>query len=501
MNPRTLVRRLLGAALLGVVVYGAFVFYRGYRAIGEQLAAFQWGYFAAALGLTFSNYLLRFLKWEFYLARLDVRGIPKLDSFLTFLSGFVLTVTPGKVGEVFKSLVLSETHGVPGARTAPIVVAERLTDLIGIIGLVIVGSLGFSGGLLWGALGTVAVAVALALIASRSVPDAIVAWMEARHGAWVRLAPRVRAAWESLRLLTSPGALLVPTALSLVSWSLEGLSLWVLLQGFGVTSASLPMAMFFYATSQLAGALIPVPGGLGVTEGSLEQQLTRLGGVPAATATSAMILIRIATLWFAVALGFAALGLLRLKFPRLLAGEETPPGPAVLCHRAMKATYKHTFNTDLDTYWSKIFFSTEYNEKLFREVLKFHYELLELTGEPGGPRRRRVRIEPKTEAPAVVKKLIGDSIGYLEEGSFDPVTKKWSYKITTSKMADKISISGLFWAEPRGDKKIERICEVDLNVKVPLVGGEIEKFIAKTTADSYEKAWQFTNQYIAQNGL
>ncbi|MCS6899828.1 MAG: DUF2505 domain-containing protein [Myxococcales bacterium] len=167
----------------------------------------------------------------------------------------------------------------------------------------------------------------------------------------------------------------------------------------------------------------------------------------------------------------------------------------------MKATYRHTFHTDLDTYWSKIFFSTEYNEKLFREVLKFNYELLELTGEPGGPRRRRVRIEPKTEAPAVVKKLIGDSIGYVEEGSFDPTTKKWSYQITTSKMADKISISGLFWAEPRGEKKIERICEVDLHVKVPLVGGEIEKFIAKTTGDSYEKAWKFTNDYIAQHGL
>jgi uncharacterized protein (TIRG00374 family) len=501
VNPQTLVRRLLGAALLGVVVYGVFVFYRGYWAIGAQLAVFRWEYFGAALALTFGNYVLRFLKWEFYLARLEIRGIPKLDSFLTFLSGFVLTVTPGKVGEVFKSLVLAETHGVPGPRTAPIVVAERLTDLIGIIGLVIVGSLGFQGGLLWAGLGAAAVVVALGMIASRSVPDAIVRWMEARHGALMRLAPRVKAAWESLRLLTSPGALLLPTVLSLISWAMEGLSLWVLLQGFGVTSASLPMAMFFYATSQLAGALIPVPGGLGVTEGSLEQQLTRLGGVPMATATSAMILVRIATLWFAVALGFLSLALLRLRFPRLLSGERSPDPPPVLCLVAMKATYKHTFNTDIDTYWNQIFFNPEYNEKLFREVLKFNYELLELTGEPGGPRRRRVRIEPKTEAPAVIKKLIGDSIGYLEEGSFDPAAKKWSYKITTSKMTDKISISGLFWAEPRGEKKIERICEVDLNVKVFGVGGTIEEFIAKTTGDSYEKAWQFTNQYIASKGL
>jgi uncharacterized protein (TIRG00374 family) len=321
MNPRLLLRRLVVAMLLGVAVYAGFVLFRGYRTISAELARFEWSAFGAALGLTFGNYVLRFLKWEFYLARLGIKGVPKLDSFLTFLSGFVLTVTPGKVGEVFKSLVLFETHGVTVQRTAPIVVAERLTDLIGIIGLVILGSLGVQGGLVWAGLGAAAVVVALVLISSRSVPEALVRWMEGRPGALERLAPRVRQAWESLRQLTTPGALFIPAVLSLISWSMEGSALWVILRGFG-SHPSPAVCLFAYATSQLAGALIPVPGGLGVTEGSLEQQLTLLGGVVPATATSAMLLIRFATLWFAVLLGFLALGALRARFPRLLAGEE-----------------------------------------------------------------------------------------------------------------------------------------------------------------------------------
>ena len=65
-----------------------------------------------------------------------------------------------------------------------------------------------------------------------------------------------------------------------------------------------------------------------MTEGLLEQQLARLGGVPLAASTSAMILVRFATLWFAVALGFAALGLLRLKFPGLLRAAPAPGAPA-----------------------------------------------------------------------------------------------------------------------------------------------------------------------------
>lgn len=320
MNARTLIRRLVLAMIFGVLVYAGFVFFRGYRAIERELMRFEWWTFAAALAMTFGNYVLRFLKWEFYLARLGIRGVPKLDSFLTFLSGFVLTVTPGKVGEVFKSLVLFETHGVPMPRTAPIVIAERLTDLVGVVALVLLGSVGFSGGLVWAGLGAFAVVVVLAVVASRAIPDAIIAWMDGRGGALGRLAPRVHTAWESLRTLVTPRALIVPTGLSIASWALEGMSLHVLLIGFH-TPVRATMALFFYATSQLAGALIPVPGGLGVTEGSLEQQLVRLGGVPSAAATSAMILVRFATLWFAVALGFVALAILRRRFPRLLADE------------------------------------------------------------------------------------------------------------------------------------------------------------------------------------
>ncbi|MGE0327381.1 MAG: lysylphosphatidylglycerol synthase domain-containing protein [Polyangiaceae bacterium] len=136
-------RRVLFALLLGVLVYGAFVVYSGISAVRASLGGFHWWTFAAALGLATFNYVLRFAKWEYYLARLDVRGVPKLESFLVFLSGFVLTVTPGKVGEVFKSAVLAETHEVPMPRTAPIVIAERLTDVIAVILLIALGSVGF----------------------------------------------------------------------------------------------------------------------------------------------------------------------------------------------------------------------------------------------------------------------------------------------------------------------------------------------------------------------
>src|SRR5262245_40312364 len=118
------VRRVVVAMLLGVLVYGVAVLYAGINTMRASLEHYAWSTFVVALSLATVKYLVRFLKWQYYLKRLEIRHVPMLDSLLVFLSGFVLTVTPGKVGEVFKSAVLSRTHGVPVARTAPIVVAE-----------------------------------------------------------------------------------------------------------------------------------------------------------------------------------------------------------------------------------------------------------------------------------------------------------------------------------------------------------------------------------------
>jgi uncharacterized protein (TIRG00374 family) len=315
-----LVRRLLVAMLFAVAVYGGFAVWRGLGKMGDELARFRWWAFAAACALAMSNYLVRWLKWEFYLARLGIRGVGRVDSLLTFLSGFVLTVTPGKVGEVFKSIVLFETHGVPVARTAPIVIAERVTDVIGVVILIVFGSLGFSGGLLWAGLGAAAVLVLLVVVSNRGLSYALIGVLERLPGPFRRIGPKLHEAYDSLAMMVKPSNLALPTLLSIVAWALECTALWVILRGFG-QGTGFGLATFFYATSTLAGALVPVPGGLGVTETSLQGQLQELGHVPATTATAAMILVRFATLWFAVLVGFLALSWLKRRHAGLLAGD------------------------------------------------------------------------------------------------------------------------------------------------------------------------------------
>jgi uncharacterized protein (TIRG00374 family) len=308
-------RNLTFAVLMGILVYAGFAVYGGLEAIGGRLREFHWIFFAGACALAMCNYLLRFLKWEYYLKVLGISGVPKFDSLLIFFSGFTLTVTPGKLGEMFKSLLLRHSHGVPAAITAPVVVAERLTDVLAIVILIVLGSLGFAGGLLWAGIGGLFVAICLAVIMSEKFSRGLVRLVERLPGRAGALGPKVREAWESLRTMTRPRALLIPAAISVAAWACEGIALWVILRGWGQGLVPLAPAVFFYAVSTLAGAIIPVPGGLGVTEGFMEEQMRLIGGVPRDTSTAAMILIRFATLWFAVLCGFASLSLFRMKFP------------------------------------------------------------------------------------------------------------------------------------------------------------------------------------------
>ncbi len=311
-------KKIVGVVLVGVALYFAFAVYGGLAKVGAELAHFAWWTFGVACILAFCNYCLRYLKWEFYLARLEIRGVPKVDSFLMFLAGFILTITPGKVGEVFKSVVLYDLEGVPVERTAPIVVAERLTDLIGIIVLIVAGSLGFAGGLGWAAFGSVLVLSMLIVVSSKTLSHGILRLIAKVPGPVGRLAPKLEHAYESLSILVAPKNLLLPALLSIVAWSLECLALWVVLGGFGVAVSPLASA-FFYATSTLAGAL--APGGLGVTEASLQAQLVEIAHAGKGVSVAAIMLVRFATLWFAVLVGFGALAVLRRRHPTLFAGE------------------------------------------------------------------------------------------------------------------------------------------------------------------------------------
>ena len=102
-----------------------------------------------------------------------------------------------------------------------------------------------------------------------------------------------------------PGMLLGGTVLSVVAWGAEALAFFWILNWMGA-EVPIAFAVFVYAIAMLAGALSFMPGGLGGAEAVMTALLV-WKGMPSADAIAATILIRLATLWFAVGIGAYAL--------------------------------------------------------------------------------------------------------------------------------------------------------------------------------------------------
>ena len=306
-----LVRKVLIGTLLGGLVFVALGLYGDIRTLQQDLVSLDWRYFVAALALATGNYALRYLRWQYYLIRIGVK-VPHSESVLIFLSGFVMSVTPGKLGEVFKSLLLFESRGVSIAKTAPVVFAERLTDLIALVILTAIGSLSFSEGLPIAVLGGSLAGFALVASAWRPLGELLLS-IAGKLPVIGRLEPKLREAYESLFVLTRPAPLAAATSLATVSWALECVALYLILLALPGGGLSWDGALFAYSASTIAGALAMMPGGLGVTEAGMTGAIETLSGgaIGASAASAATMLTRLATLWWAVLIGGVALLILR----------------------------------------------------------------------------------------------------------------------------------------------------------------------------------------------
>ncbi len=311
MRPNLLGRRLILALALGLLVLAALGAYADIRQMGRELLGFPWALFGPILGLTLFNYLLRFGKWSYFLGRLGVRGLRPTDSLLIFFGGLAMVITPGKVGEWLKSHLLERYTGVPFARTAPIVVAERLTDGLALLLLAAAGLAQFGIGLPVAA-GVLLLAAAVVGLALNRQAGELAARVVGRLPGLGRYAHWVREFHGGANILFRPQSLALGTLLGLISWSGECLAFYLVLWGLGAEGGIdlLVKGAFILSVTSLGSSLMLTPGGLGVAEGGITGLSQLLVGLSPAQAAVGALLIRLGTLWFGVSVGTVALTLL-----------------------------------------------------------------------------------------------------------------------------------------------------------------------------------------------
>ena len=248
-----------------------------------------------AAGLCLLSYVLRGLRWRFWMAHYD-RHFGWMEGLRLYLAGYAFTPTPGNAGEAMRGLLLAK-QPLLLLQSLAIFGAERLADLLCLLLLCVPA-------LLWllehsaleGMTGQVTGVSLVALLVGAVLM--VVVWRQRLR--WLERFAWLQEAWVCLSVRP-----LVWFGLTLTAWAAQGVAVWLICRALDVPV--LPMtAIGFYALAMVAGALSALPAGLG----GMELVMTGLlvaQSASTAEAVSITVLARLLTLWLAVAIGLLAL--------------------------------------------------------------------------------------------------------------------------------------------------------------------------------------------------
>lgn len=313
-------RKIIYSLTFALLVYIALVLWSDWGELSAALVQFPWHWLPAVIGLTLLNYGGRMLRWHWYLRLLDT-PIRLRDSARVFGVGMLMVMTPGKAGEFLKSYMVKNVSGAAMSKTAPVVLAERLTDGAAMLLLASAGLFAFPD----------RTARTIALIVFGAFLAFVIVIQFRPLALWLlglgtklpvasKFAGHLYTFYESSYVIFQPRNLLFSLGIGILCWGAEGIAYFVVLAGLGVEPSiqAALVAIFIFSISTVIGAVFALPGGLGGVEGSLVALSTRLLGLSTASATAGALLIRFCTLWLGVSVGVISF----LIWPKLLAGAE-----------------------------------------------------------------------------------------------------------------------------------------------------------------------------------
>ncbi|HML04434.1 MAG TPA: lysylphosphatidylglycerol synthase transmembrane domain-containing protein [Methanobacterium sp.] len=284
--------------IFAVVVYLIMGIYADFSDLLAAIKQFNWMFFFLMIVLTTIAYFIRFLKWNFFLKSVGVHLNLK-DNLFVFFSGLGMIITPAKVGEIWKGWLIKDINGESLSKTVPVVIVDRVTDLIGLIVLSALGILYYREGSYILIILIILFILFFMAIKSKKISGKIIGILENRAGKYSKDIKTMHTTFEELM---NPKNMTLMSFLSVFAWFFECLALFFVIIGFG-DSISVLTSTFVFSFASLAGAVSMIPGGLGVAEATFSG-LLQYFGLTATISVGVAIIIRFGTLWYGAILGF-----------------------------------------------------------------------------------------------------------------------------------------------------------------------------------------------------
>lgn len=252
--------------IFSIIVYSAIILFADANKLSKELVNTKIEFIIISLIIVTISFVLRGYRWHIMLRRIN-GAISLRESLPIYLSGYAFFLTPGRIGEIIRSKTLEKHYNVPFRRSASTIIAERIYDILGVMLLGSIISFASIHNSVITYITITFVAIVYLLVFQKSFLFNIIQKFKD-----VKILnnfyPFLTDSIETLSLFLRFKIGGISVILTVISWILESFSVFVILYSFNVQIGMLEI-IFIYIISSLIGTATFIPGGIGITDGSI----------------------------------------------------------------------------------------------------------------------------------------------------------------------------------------------------------------------------------------
>ena len=300
--------RIFISILLITLFYIIFIFYSDFDKIKTNYQNFNILYFLPVLPILFFSMFCRSLVQRYLLKNMNIQ-ISIKSSFLIFLGGYSMIMTPGGVGLIIKSYLIQKKYGHKISKSIPLVFAERFYDILA-VEIIILSTLflffSITSVILSILLG-IGIGIAILFIKVKKFNSfflSIITKLKIIDDEQNSKELFLETIQKLFKIKFFIKISIIITALTFF----EGIIIFLSFQIFNIDIGYIESVQVYY-TSMLLGALSLLPAGIGAIE-SLFVFLLSEKNISLDLATSTILFIRFITIWLLAGIGI----IISLKF-------------------------------------------------------------------------------------------------------------------------------------------------------------------------------------------
>ena len=300
--------RIFISILLITLFYIIFIFYSDFDKIKTNYQNFNILYFLPVLPILFFSMFCRSLVQRYLLKNMNIQ-ISIKSSFLIFLGGYSMIMTPGGVGLIIKSYLIQKKYGHKISKSIPLVFAERFYDILA-VEIIILSTL-----FLFFSITSVILSILLGIGIGTAI---LFIKVKKFNSFFLSIITKLKIIddeqnskelfLETIQKLFKINFFIKISIIITGLTFFEGIIIFLSFQIFNIDIGYIESIQVYY-TSMLLGALSLLPAGIGAIE-SLFVFLLSEKNISLDLATSTILFIRFITIWILAGIGI----IISLKF-------------------------------------------------------------------------------------------------------------------------------------------------------------------------------------------